>query len=280
MEKRQEIIGRLKELTRHKYLKLTNCCNSAILLSLMIAKNRGADTVLIPDQGGWLTYQTFPAILGLKTVEIKTDYGLLDLKDLEKKASAKTVLIIASLAGYIAPQPLREISELCRKKGCLLIEDASGAIAEPTGFGQDLCNGNYSDIIVASFGKWKPVNLEYGGFISSNSKEYLELDSELLLTFKFHESFLPKLDEKLNAAPGRIIRLRNICEKIKADLKDFQVIHKNQPGLNVTVKFRTPDEKEKIINYCRKCGYQYTTCPRYIRVLDDAISIEVKRLDI
>jgi len=41
--------------------------------------------------------------------------------------------------------------------------------------------------------------------------------------------------------------------------------------------FDIENEREEIIDYCNKHGYEYTQCPRYIRVLDSAISIEVKR---
>jgi hypothetical protein len=270
---KERIIEKIRQLTSHRHIKLTNCCNSAILLSLIIAKKEGRDTILIPDQGGWLTYQTFPTLLGLKTKEIKTDFGLLNLKELEKAANSNSALIINSLAGYIAPQPLGEIARICKSKGCLLIEDASGSIGQ-----EGLCDGNHSDILVCSFGKWKPINLEYGGFISTNRKEYLEMDPELFQMTRFSEQFYPGLLNKLEEFPKRVESLQKTCQKIKSDLKDMEVIHRGRQGLNVIIKFRNGAEKEKIINYCKKNNYQLTVCPRYIRVMDNAISIEVKRL--
>ena len=41
--------------------------------------------------------------------------------------------------------------------------------------------------------------------------------------------------------------------------------------------FSFTKEKKELIAYCEKNGYEYTECPRYIRVLENAISIEVKR---
>ena len=38
------------------------------------------------------------------------------------------------------------------------------------------------------------------------------------------------------------------------------------------------EEKDKIIKYCKENNYEYTLCPRYIRVNENAVSIEVKRL--
>jgi hypothetical protein len=242
---------------------------------MLIAKQNGAGTILIPDQGGWLTYKTFPQILGLKIIEVKTDYGILDLKDLEKKAASGSVLIFNSLAGYIAPQPLKEISKICRAKGCLLIEDASGSLGI-----EGLCDGRLSDIIVASFGKWKPANLGYGGFISTNTQKFFDIDPELWLTFRFLPEFEAGLLAKLDNLNARREKLMGECAKLKSELAVFDIIHKDKAGLNVIVKFRSDAEKEKIINHCRKSGYEFTLCPRYIRVMDRAVSIEIKRLEL
>ncbi|MBI4141867.1 hypothetical protein HY484_03010, partial [Candidatus Woesearchaeota archaeon] len=43
------------------------------------------------------------------------------------------------------------------------------------------------------------------------------------------------------------------------------------------VKFNNEQEKQQLIDYCNKNKYEYTLCPRYIRVMDNAISIEVKK---
>ena len=72
--------------------------------------------------------------------------------------------------------------------------------------------------------------------------------------------------------------LCRVCKKIKEDLKGFDIVHKDGNGLNVVVKFKDKSEKQKLIKYCKQNNYEYTMCPRYIRVLDKAISIEVKRL--
>ena len=270
---RENILKRIRVFTRHDYVKLTNSGNSAIFLAFHIAKKNGKKTILIPDQGGWLTYKTFPEMLGLGIKEVKTVYGVIDLKDLRRKANKKSALIIASIAGYMVEQPLKDISRICKQTGCLFIEDAAGAIGH-----KELCNGHYSDIIVGSFGKWKPVDLEYGGFVSTNNKRLLDVDPELFMMFKFHERFCKELLERLDKVEERTAFLRNTCEKIKRELKEFDIIHREGRGLVVVVRFRDDSDKQKLIKYCKQNNYEYTMCPRYIRVLDNAISIEVKRL--
>ena len=78
--------------------------------------------------------------------------------------------------------------------------------------------------------------------------------------------------------PDRIAMYERVNKKIKNDLKEFDVIHRESKGINVIVKFKDDEEKEKIINCCKTNSYEYTVCPRYIRVNENAVSIEVKRL--
>ncbi len=277
MEAKQQIIEKLGELVRHSTIRLTNCCNSAILLALHMAKKSGVKTILIQDQGGWLTFKTFPPLLGLEVVEVKTEYGIPDLKDLEAKAGPGSALLINSLAGYIAPISMKEISDICRAKGCLIIEDASGSIGL-----EGMCDGRLSDIIVGSFGKWKPVNLGYGGFISTGRKELFEIDHELWLAFRFHPHFEKALLAKLERLDSRRDALIAECKKLKDEFAghEIRLIHGDKPGLNVIAGFGSEAEKEKIINHCKRQGYEFTICPRYIRVMKDAVSIEIKRLEL
>lgn len=262
-----DVMEKLRELTGHKYVQLTESGNSAIFAALHMAKANNHQNVLIPDQGGWLTYKTFPKRLGLDLVEVKTNYGLLDLDDLRKKVDKHSVLIIAALGGYIVEQSLDKISQICKEKDCMLIVDISGSIGM-----DDYSNAN---MLVCSFGRWKPANLGYGGFISSN-KKFLEI--ELLKKYEFDDKKLEALNKKIDGLDQRMRFLRKTCEEVKKELKDYNIVHPNGNGLVVVVKFGNEVEKQKLIKYCKENNFEYTLCPRYIRILDDAISIEVKRL--
>ena len=79
MDTQEQIIKLLKKYTNHNTIKLTNSGNLAILAAFIAVKLKGITEILIPDQGGWLTYQTYPKFLDLKIVELKTDYGILNL---------------------------------------------------------------------------------------------------------------------------------------------------------------------------------------------------------
>ncbi len=272
----QDIIASLKKFTNHSSVRLTNCGNSAIFAALCIAKQLGRDTIIIPDQAGWISYKTYPKILGLNIEEVKTDDGIINLEALKKLADKKTAVIVPSFAGYFAEQPMKKIAEVCKKQNTLLIEDASSAIGDKT-----LCDGRISDIIIASFGKAKPVDLGYGGFISTNDRENLEKIRDVFSFIEFEESFQEKLLEKLNGVEARLKKLFAQHDKIVKELekyKGFDVVHRQSRGINVVVRFKTDEEKNEIISYCEKNKLEYTMCPRYIRLEDKAVSIEVKRL--
>lgn len=269
----ENIIDLLKKYTKHDYVELTSRGNTAIFAALYCTKklNPERNIVLVPDQGGWLAYLKYPKKLGMEIAEVKTDYGIIDLKDLEDKSKEASCLIYSNPAGYFAEQPIKEIYEICKKNDCLVIMDVTGSI------GSEFCNGEYADVIVGSFGKWKPVNLGYGGFLTAKKEEYFEKAEEIFNTTSFDEKYLPELSEKLKNIKQRYALFENINKKIKKDLKEFRILHENKGGINVIVEFSSEKEKDKIINYCKKNNYQFTICPRYIRVNEEAVSIEVKR---
>src|SRR3989344_6022066 len=144
--KEQKVIRKLKEFTQHQSVRLTNRGNSAIFAAICIAKKvNQKPLILIPDQGGWISFKTYPKLLNFEVKTVPTDFGIINLDELSLQAKNASALLITSFAGYFAEQPLKEISEVCKKNSCLLIEDATGSIGDSV-----LCNGNYSDIIVGS----------------------------------------------------------------------------------------------------------------------------------
>jgi dTDP-4-amino-4,6-dideoxygalactose transaminase len=264
-----DVIKRLRKYTNHKHIRITERGNSAIFVALAIAKKVNPRThLLIPDQGGWYSYKKYPQFFNFTTKEIKTDYGVIDLEYLKENIENSSAFIFTSFAGYFAEQPLKQIAKICKKNDCLVIEDASGAVGD-----SKLCNGKYSDIIVGSFGRWKPINYGYGGFISVNKPEYYDRVKEALSMIKVHPVFYKEILPFLNNKKLKKILAK--AETIKKDLKKFEVLHKDKRGLNVVVKFN-PD----VVEYCQKNNLPYILCPNYIRVNEKAISIEVKRLDL
>ena len=309
---KQKIISVLRELTKHDYLEIVTRGNSAISSALAIISGK----VLIPEEGGWLHYQTAPKMLGLELMEVKCNDAKIDLADLENKATKCDVFLYHNPGGYFAEQPMKEIYQICQKNNCLVVMDCSGSI------GTKLCNGKYADIIVGSFGKWKLVEARVGGFISCNNNElWKKIVPEKLEA----ESDQLKVLQKLEELPDRIRYLENIRDKVINDLSNYDIVRREDLGFVVVVKFSNKSEKENknpnrsklrgifnvgskskvtassgvldpsqtnkkmqkhfelsqkesIINYCVKNKLPYTECPRYIRLNEKAISIEIKRM--
>lgn len=266
-------MNKIKEFTKHSQVRLLPAGDSAIFTSYYISKkvNRKA-FILIPDQGGWMNYERYAKILGFEVIKIKTNRGKIDLEDLEEHCEKGAAFIYSNPGAYIVDQPIKEIWDICKDK-CVVVMDVTGCIGD-----KDLCNGGYADLLLGSFGKWKPVNNEYGGFISFRQKVLLNHARETFPMFKTNFDH-GKLMGKLNNVKKRLAFFYNKCLKIKEDLKDFDVVHPDGIGINVIVGFKTEGEKKSILKYCEEKNLEYTMCPRYIRVEEDAVSIEVKRLE-
>ncbi|MBW3015508.1 hypothetical protein KY330_03740 [Candidatus Woesearchaeota archaeon] len=264
----------LKSILKQKHVHLVNRGNTAILLSFLIARKfNDKRYVLVQDQGGWLSYEKLAKKAGLEVKSIKTENGVIneitdeDLKDV-------ACLIYTQPAGYCLKQDSEIIFNRVKslESDVIIITDCSGSI------GSKICKSEHSDILVGSFSKWKPVNLGEGGFISFNDSRFeevvnREIDENNDYLFK---GSLHTLIAKLDRIDERYDLFHKHCEKIKSDLKGYELLWNS--GIVVIAKFKNKEEKEFLIDYCNKNGYEYTECPREIRVKEDAISIEVKRL--
>ena len=258
-----EAIEKLSELFKKTRIQLVESGDHAVLAVLKLMASQGTKKVLIQDQGGWLTYKDYPKKEGFQTIEIKTDYGIIDLEDLRNKADSQSILLVNSLNGYFSEQPMQEIAGICAEKKCLLVNDASGSV------GTDIAS--FGDIIICSFGRDKPINLHYGGCIAYD-------DQKWRFSGEFEEDKMDSLEKELDKLFARLDAWEKITDKIKKDLHGFKIIHANSRGINVIVKFSDESEKNKIIKYCDDNKLPYTLCPRYIRVNETAVSIEVKRI--
>ena len=266
---KEQVILKLKGLTNYKYVELLTKGNAAIWSALQLAKGE----VLIPEEGGWLTYPTYPKKLNLGLEEVKCLDAVLDLTDLRKKVKTADLLLYANPGGYHAEQPMLEIYDICQRNGCLVVLDVAG------GIGTKLCDGKYADIIIGSFGRWKPVNAQVGGFVATNNSDLFERmkpSFKLLDGKENYQAILGKLDyldQRIDYLLGR--RDKVIEELTNLNLKIF---NKDHLGFVVVVGYEKEQEKERIINYCNNSELEYTECPRYIRLNKKAISIEIKRL--
>ncbi len=265
-----KILSFLQKLIGHSFLEIVTRGNSAIDSALSILPKD--KILLIPEEGGWIHYQKGPKKMGLKVIEVKCTDAKINLKDLQEKLAqySPSAFLYQNPGGYFAEQPMKDIYESCRKYNCLVILDVSGAI------GTKLCAGKFADIMIGSFGEGKLVNAKSGGFISCKEEA---LFNQLKLEKLKDEPQLEIIYEQLTNLQQRIKFLSKKIKKLRQNLKEFEIVHPKDLGFVVVVKYKDDEEKSKITYYCQQNSLHFTECPRYIRLKQPAISIEVKQLE-
>ncbi len=265
---KENVKAKLQEFTHHKYVEITNRCNASLFYALFVAKKLDPrKKIAIPNQGGWLKYKTYAEILEFEVIEYPTEDCTIDVPALLAMKDECGAILITNPGGYIARQPLNELYLAC-SGGPLIIEDVSGSL------------GNYCDnahIKIGSFGKWKPISIGYGGFISFEKEEHFILAKEIMTTSKVGPDFYELLERQLENVKERYQQIFLRSRQIKKDLNKFTILKRDEDGLVVMVAFQHDSEKEAIVRYCTEHSLDYTVCPRSIRTLQTAISIEVKR---
>ncbi|MCF7798575.1 DegT/DnrJ/EryC1/StrS family aminotransferase [Candidatus Woesearchaeota archaeon] len=267
MDYKEECRAMLKVLTGASYVLFTTRCNESIKLAMQLVADLGRHIVLYQEEGGWLTYEKYIKQAGLEGLKMITDDGLIYEKELNQY-DYDIVLLLNSMPGYAVTHDMANIYSHCLKNDIFLVNDVSGSIGST--------HAKFGDVIVGSFNKAKPVDLGRGGFIATNAVD-------LFAKIKTHLEEEPEMDyqqlhHKLKHLDQRRSFLLERAKKVKEDLIAHHVVHQEKEGFNVIVRFEDDAEKEEIISYCDKNELEYTICPREIRILDDAISIEVKRL--
>ncbi len=249
--------------------------SAAIFMALWIAKQYKKD-LLVPNMGGWKGFLDFPKTLGLKTKIFETHLGIVDVENLEKDLQKDSSLIITSLAGYLSPQPLKEIKKICEEKNSLFIEDISGKIGGDCGYG---------DIIVCSTGSPKIVNCEYGGFLglSREVEEMVKGDENFKLLSKTYKTinYFGLLKEELLNAKKVYKKYVDVNKKIKNELEN--AYFKDLEGISIFLECENPKCVSRKINEEIKLdnGKSITTlCPTYERILKSGITFETKKIDV
>jgi hypothetical protein len=259
-------------LTGHENVKITSSGNNSIFIALCAIEG----DIIIPDQGGWHGFKQIAKFLGKNIITLKTDLGLISTEYLEElDVKENSALIYTSFAGYCAEQDTKSISKYCKNNNITTIEDASAGIGDSE---KRLGNGKYADIIIASTGSPKIINVGSGGFITSNDEDI------------FRKTSLPqKLSKTSQIICGGICcELNNVGEKLELTVNATKhlknnietTLHANKRGVNVII----PHDNAKEISWnlkkllpIDKSGF-ITTCPNYNRVKQKAIAVEIKNL--
>ncbi|ENN96663.1 hypothetical protein J422_01186 [Methanocaldococcus villosus KIN24-T80] len=262
---KREVIRIINHLLNNEYdIIFLPSGSSGVFLSMFLA-----DKFYIPDMGGWEGFLKYPKVLNKSFEILKTNFGIIDLDILSKiKGGA---LLVTSLAGYLAEQPLKEIRKICNENEILFIEDISGKIGGDCGYG---------DVIICSTGSPKILNCGYGGFlgIAKNSNLDLEKIKEIAKTYKTINYF-GLLKEELIDAEKVYKTYIKANYKIK---KEIDCYFKEHEGLSIFIECDNPKEKAKEINskiMLDNFKSLTTICPNYNRLLKKGIVFETKKID-
>ena len=249
---KEKVKAKLSQLVDKKYIYLTKRGNDSIDKILnYLAEKKGNNQIYLQKEGGWMTYPDYAE----KYFE-KVEY--LELKNWQINLSQliKGVLLINSMPGYSALQNMNSLQEL---NEITIINDVSGSIGTN--------QAKKGDYIIGSFGRWKPLSIGQGGFIASNHE--LPLQDHTQLNLK-------ELDMAITNLNNRLEKWQEIKNKVVKDLAKFNIISTKE-GINVIITYDEDNTRETLIKYCQDNKLEYTQCPRYIRTLKNAISIEIKR---
>ena len=281
---------KLVDIVNHKFAKLVNSGNSAILSAM----NSIDGAILIPDQGAWNGFKQIANFLNKDLITFKTNQGLVDLDYLNESIisssednivdlddeNKKSALFLTSFAAYTAEQDIKEISDFIHKNNMVLVEDASGAIGD---WENKLANGNYSDIIIGSTGSPKIVNVEDGGFITTNDNSLFDKSKLLLKTNKASNITACGIYNELDFAQENLKKSIDSCLYLKEKIKNetgFEVFHTDKRGINVIIKTDDP----KSLSYKLRQEFvldshgMITKCPNYNRLKEKAVALEIKNL--
>jgi dTDP-4-amino-4,6-dideoxygalactose transaminase len=263
----------LSTMTGHDQGEVTNSGGEA--LSLVIASI--GDKIMLPDQGIWGGTPKICAELGKEICTVKTDRGLIGPETLDKAVAENRpgALVITSFAGYIAEQDVKTISEVCKERKVLLVEDASSSIGD-----RDLAKGEYSDVIAGSAREPKLLNLPGGGFITSSNSGLMKSICRIKKS-KTNHVFCAGIYEELKNAQGTIDQLTKASKRLGTNLRG--AIHQNRRGLCTGFLHKNPKRLAKL---ARNNGFLtekgrsiLTVCPRYDRFLEMGAVVELKKLD-
>ena len=269
----QKCIDKIRDLTGHEEVKITSSGNNSIFIALSAIEG----DIIVPDQGGWHGFKQIAKFLDKKIITLKTDLGLINTDYLDelfiKEGSA---LIFTSFAGYAAEQDVKSISKYCRSKNILTIEDASAGIGDVE---NRLGNGKFSDIIIASTGSPKMINVGEGGFISANDKDIFERTRLSQKLSKTSEIVCSGIDSELDNVSKNLELSLNATSYVKKHIPD--ALHKDKRGVNVIIPYENAksicwDLKKRLTT---NTGGFITTCPNYNRIKQKAICVEIKNLD-
>ena len=240
---------------------------SAILMAILSLNLKKKDEIIVPNFGWIATVQPL-ALLGIKfkLLDVSKELPNINIETLKNKISKNTrAIIFVHFHGHTDNSV--EISEFCKKKNIIFIEDACKAIMSKTR--NNKLAGTLGDIGCFSTGMVSLLNSGYGGFIVINNKKYekkLRLIKDhgivrqnetyplLGLNFKTSDilsSFLIAQIEKVYKKIDKLNKIYNMYMKIKNSKIRILSYKKNEIPLCIDLYCEKISKIKKIFKHHR-----------------------------
>lgn len=253
--------------------------NSANSCLITICKSI-PDSVLVCDMGGWNGFIKSCELFDKRIEYFKTEDGIINIQDLSNYLDCNRVssMYITSLAGYSAVQDIGEIRRLCDLHNILLIIDISPSVGDEK-------IAQHADILVASTGSPKIVNIENGGFII-NKTEKIELNNHLIKSLKADNITCAGIYNELDNAEKTLTKTVEMNKYLKKKLlkEGLNIAHPESFGLNTIILSESKSKAKKLAYNIRKKldldGNIITVGPNYNRIKKPSVIIEIKNLNI
>ncbi len=257
----------LGSFLRISTLRMTSRGNAAIRLALRLMRGAGKSVLYLQNQGGWMTYAPFGKREGFTVKRLPTEDGVLDGEGL---AGAKDgVLLLNSLPGYHRLQDMGLVMGHARESDLLVINDITGSLPYP--------EARKGHLLVGSLNHGKPLAVGKGGFAASADPAFAALlDKE---PDEPHDAG-DLLAESVRTLPQRLEKVMGIKRALLEDLRTLVPatdLLTDSHGYNIIIPFHDRLLREKLIGYCTTKSIPWTECPREIRIMRPAISLEIKR---
>jgi len=267
----ESCIKKISDLTTKDHVRMTSSANNSIFIALSAVQG----DVIIPDQGGWHGFKQIAKFLGKNLITVKTDDGLINTDYLDElDVNDDSALIFTSFAGYTAEHDIKSITKYCKNNDILTIEDASAGIGD-----SEKRLGCDSDIILASTGSPKMINVGSGGFIATDNEEIFRTTTLPQKLSKTNEIICSGIDSEIDNVGKNLELSLNATEHVKKHIPN--TLHADKRGINVII----PHDNAKAICWELKKtlttdkSSMITTCPNYNRIKQKAICLEIKNLD-
>ncbi|MBT9500762.1 MAG: DegT/DnrJ/EryC1/StrS family aminotransferase [Burkholderiaceae bacterium] len=158
------------ELVGNPNVVTTNDMSSAIQIALHVSGIGAGDEVLTAAYS-CMSSNAPIATSGARAAWVDVDpaTGVMDARDFERAITPRTrAALLYHLAGY--PGPVREIAEICRQRGIVLIEDCDNALLATIDGAQV---GSFGDFAIHSFYPNRQINATEGGAMVCKSPEHV-----------------------------------------------------------------------------------------------------------